>query len=36
MTQEVVTLSYRAPELLMGRYKYSTALDMWAVGCIFA
>lgn len=35
-TQGVVTLWYRAPELLMGSTLYSTAVDMWAVGCIFA
>jgi cyclin-dependent kinase 7 len=27
---------YRAPELLFGARDYSTAVDMWAVGCIFA
>lgn len=32
----VVTLWYRAPELLLGRKKYSTAVDMWSVGCIMA
>nr|CAG8627668.1 11675_t:CDS:2 [Entrophospora candida] len=35
MTQLVVTLWYRAPELLLGTKKYSTAVDMWSVGCIF-
>ncbi|CAN8075245.1 unnamed protein product [Agarophyton chilense] len=35
-SQGVVTLWYRAPELLMGSTIYSTAVDMWAVGCIFA
>ncbi|PXF50019.1 Cyclin-dependent kinase 11B [Gracilariopsis chorda] len=35
-TQGVVTLWYRAPELLMGSTLYSTAVDMWAIGCIFA
>eukprot|EP00300_Choanocystis_sp_HF-7_P008767 c16098_g1_i1.p1 GENE.c16098_g1_i1~~c16098_g1_i1.p1 ORF type:complete len:341 (-),score=59.86 c16098_g1_i1:147-1169(-) len=35
-TPSVVTLWYRAPELLFGDRAYSTALDMWAVGCIFA
>ncbi|KAI6212378.1 hypothetical protein M3Y94_00015500 [Aphelenchoides besseyi] len=34
-TQLVVTLHYRAPELLLGAKKYSTAIDMWSVGCIF-
>ncbi|KAJ3129875.1 hypothetical protein HK100_008365 [Physocladia obscura] len=36
MTQLVVTLWYRAPELLLGEKKYTTAIDMWSVGCIFA
>jgi cyclin-dependent kinase len=32
----VVTLWYRAPEVLLGSRHYSTAIDMWSVGCIFA
>jgi len=36
MTQEVVTQYYRAPELLMGTKHYTSAIDMWSVGCIFA
>jgi serine/threonine protein kinase len=32
----VGTLWYKAPELLYGARKYGKALDMWAVGCIFA
>jgi cell division cycle 2-like protein len=35
-TQLVVTLWYRAPELLLGCEKYNYAIDMWSVGCIFA
>ena len=35
-TTNVVTLYYRSPELLMGAKTYSTAVDMWSVGCIFA
>lgn len=35
MTPKVVTLWYRAPELLFGEKLYTTAIDMWAVGCIF-
>lgn len=35
-THEVVTLWYRAPEVLLGSRHYSTAIDMWSVGTIFA
>eukprot|EP00545_Synedropsis_sp_CCMP1620_P011960 CAMPEP_0119030990 /NCGR_PEP_ID=MMETSP1176-20130426/41309_1 /TAXON_ID=265551 /ORGANISM="Synedropsis recta cf, Strain CCMP1620" /LENGTH=360 /DNA_ID=CAMNT_0006987371 /DNA_START=480 /DNA_END=1562 /DNA_ORIENTATION=- len=35
-TFEVVTLWYRAPELLLGANRYSTAVDVWSVGCIFS
>jgi serine/threonine protein kinase len=35
-THEVVTLWYRAPEILLGQKVYSTAVDMWSMGCIFA
>lgn len=31
----VVTIWYRAPELLLGSRHYTKAVDMWAVGCIF-
>ena len=34
-TPVVVTLWYRSPELLLGIKKYSTAIDMWSVGCLF-
>jgi cyclin-dependent kinase len=33
---QVVTLWYRAPEILLGGRQYSTGVDMWSVGCIFA
>jgi cell division cycle 2-like protein len=36
MTQLVVTLWYRSPELLLGAETYGTGVDMWSVGCIFA
>lgn len=32
----VVTIWYRAPELLLGARHYTTAVDMWAIGCIMA
>lgn len=32
----VVTIWYRAPELLLGAKHYTSAVDMWAIGCIFA
>lgn len=35
-SNKVVTLFYRAPELLLGAPHYSCAIDMWSVGCIFA
>ncbi|CAE6454845.1 unnamed protein product [Rhizoctonia solani] len=35
-THEVVTLWYRSPEVLLGSRHYSTAIDMWSVGCIVA
>jgi cell division cycle 2-like protein len=35
LTQLVVTLWYRAPELLLGAEKYGPEIDMWSVGCIF-
>ncbi|KAJ7393423.1 hypothetical protein OS493_006396 [Desmophyllum pertusum] len=35
-TPIVVTLWYRAPELLLGTKEYSTPIDLWSVGCIFA
>ena len=35
-TGAVVTLWYRAPELLLGCSDYSPAIDVWALGCVFA
>eukprot|EP00126_Sphaerothecum_destruens_P001375 Sdes_comp14216_c0_seq1m3428 len=34
-THEVVTLWYRAPEILLGSRHYSTPIDIWSIGCIF-
>ncbi len=36
LTSEVVTLWYRAPDILMGSETYTTSVDMWSIGCIFA
>lgn len=35
-SHEVVTLWYRAPDVLLGSTMYSTPIDMWSVGCIMA
>jgi len=35
-THEVVTLWYRAPEVLLGSPKYSCPIDIWSIGTIFA
>jgi cell division cycle 2-like len=35
LTALVVTLWYRAPELLLGAARYSSPVDLWSVGCIF-
>ncbi|GFG23426.1 serine/threonine-protein kinase ppk23 [Aspergillus udagawae] len=35
LTQLVVTLWYRSPELLLGAEKYGPEIDMWSIGCIF-
>lgn len=33
---EVVTLWYRPPDVLMGAKMYTTSIDIWSAGCIFA
>lgn len=35
LTQLVVTLWYRSPELLLGATTYDAAIDLWSIGCIF-
>ncbi|KAJ3677671.1 hypothetical protein LUZ60_003395 [Juncus effusus] len=35
-THEILTLWYRAPEVLLGDSRYSTPVDIWSMGCIFA
>lgn len=32
---QIVTLWYRAPEVLLGGTHYSTPVDIWSAGCIF-
>ena len=34
-TYKVVTLWFRAPELLLGDVHYTTAIDVWSCGCVF-
>lgn len=36
LTMYVVTRWYRAPELIINNTKYTSAIDMWSVGCILA
>ena len=31
-----MTLWYRAPDVLLGSRTYSTSIDVWSCGCIFA
>lgn len=33
---QVVTLWYRSPEVLLGSARYSTPVDIWSIGTIFA
>lgn len=35
-SNEVVTLWYRAPDVLLGSRAYTTSIDIWSAGCIFA
>eukprot|EP00501_MAST-03F_sp_TOSAG23-6_P002492 GSMAST32.ASY1.ANO1.2603.1 assembled CDS len=36
LTEYVVTRWYRAPEIMLSCQQYSSAIDIWSVGCIFA
>eukprot|EP01034_Spumella_vulgaris_P023868 gene23868-30144_t len=36
LTEYVVTRWYRAPEIMLACQEYSSSIDMWSVGCIFA
>ena len=33
---DVVSLWYRAPDILLGNENYERSVDMWSIGCIFA
>jgi serine/threonine protein kinase len=35
-TAEICTLWYRPPEILLGLRTYSTYIDVWSIGCVFA
>jgi len=35
-TNNVVTMWYKAPELLLGSTQYTSAIDVWSIGCILA
>lgn len=35
-TPEVTTLWYRAPEVLLGAFKYNYTIDVWSAGCVLA
>ena len=36
LTDHVVTRWYRAPEIILLEKDYGPAIDIWAIGCIFA
>ena len=36
MTDYIATRWYRAPEVILSWKRYSTAIDVWSVGCILA
>ncbi len=36
LTNRVVTLWYRAPELLLGETRYTAKIDIWSMGCVLA
>ncbi|CAF0883775.1 unnamed protein product [Didymodactylos carnosus] len=35
-SREIITLWYRPPEILLGVEQYTTTVDLWSAGCIFA
>jgi mitogen-activated protein kinase 15 len=36
MTQYVAARWYRPPEVILAKYSYDYAVDMWAIGCVMA
>lgn len=36
LTNNVVTMWYKAPELLLGATRYTSAVDVWSAGCVLA
>jgi serine/threonine protein kinase len=36
LTREVQTLWYRAPEVMLGLKQYTSAIDVWGLGCTFS
>ena len=36
LSQEVITLWYRPPEILLGKKNYTNSVDLWAMGCILS
>ena len=36
LTIKVMTMIYRAPEILLGMPNYTSQVDLWSVGCVFA
>ena len=35
LTNEILTLWYRAPEILLGSRSYELPVDIWSIGCVF-
>ena len=36
LTNNVVTMWYKSPELLLGSVRYTSAIDIWSSGCVLA